>query len=143
METPIAEPEADHSVPAEASSPHDQTPQDELNIEPTSKVRNEGMEYSIRASALEEPKIKETISSGGTQAKHSAPSPSVKELPTTQTSITHSNRESNPKPSTLKTNEGISQQPSTAAPASAFSGRAPNDPRELRKKETNKTENDS
>ena len=143
IEAPIAEPEADHSVPVEASSPHDQTSQDELNIEAASKVKIEGMEDSIRASALEEPKIKETIPSAGTEAKNSAPSPSSKKLPTTQTSITDSNHESNPEPSTLKTNEGNSQQPATATPASSFSGRAPNDPRELRKKETNKTENDS
>ena len=145
MEQPIAEPEADHSVTVEASSPHDQTAQDELNIEPASIVRNEGIEDSIHASALEESEIKETITSGRAQAKRSTPSPSSKELPTTQVSMTDSKHESSPEPSALKTNEGISQQPSTVTPASSFSGRAPNDPRELRKKETGKqkTKNDS
>ena len=145
MEQPIAEPEADHSVTVEASSPHDQTAQDELNIEPASIVRNEGMEDPIHASALEESEIKETITSGRARAKHSTPSPSSKELPTTQVSITDPKHESSSEPSALKTNEGISQQPSTVTPASSFSGRAPNDPRELRKKETGKqkTKNDS
>ena len=103
------------------------------------------MEDSIHASALEESEIKETITSGRTQAKRLTPSPSSKELPTTQVSITDSKHESSPEPSALKTNEGISQQPSTVTPASSFSGRAPNDPRELRKKETGKqkTKNDS
>ena len=143
IEQPIAEPEADHSVPVEASTPDDQTAHEELNIEPASIVRNEGMEDPIHASALEESKIKETTQSGGAKAKHSTPSPSFKQLPTTQVSITDSNNESNLESSTLTTNEGISQQPSTETTASSFSGRAPNDPRELRKKETGKTENDS
>ena len=128
-----------------ASTPDDQTADEALTIEPTSIVRNEGLEDPIHASALEESEIKETTQSGGAKAKHSTPSPSFKELPTAQASIPDSNRESHPESSTLKTNEGISPQPSTVAPASSFSGRAPNDPRELRKRETGKqkTENDS
>jgi len=134
IEQPIVEPEADHSVTVEASSPHDQTAQDELDIAPASIVKNEGIEDSIHASALEESEIKETITSGRAQAGRSTPSPSSKELPTTQVSITDSKHESSPEPSALKTNEGISQQPSTVTPATSFSGRAPNDPRESRKK---------
>ena len=79
------------------------------------------------------------------EAEHSTPPPSLKELPTTQVSITDPNNESNLESSASKTNEGISQPSSVVTPASSFSGRAPNDPRELRNKKTGKQkpENDS